>query len=266
MDSGDFDGAVMNGTREFMPDFAVALRQVPLLAWLPPIPRHSSAMMLGTFFRMALLMTEGAPGWEDERAAIREEYETSVGRSIDIAAQWEYTRECGRDYATHITFIMAYTWAMLETNPARKARITDEVLAPILETMIAHKNVYGAFLMAGAGAEAVPGAIDGASAQLAQFQPGPRISTARNRFVADYPHDPECPAAGYPQAAKTTAVTLGDRVPANFLWQRHPWALFAGAADQLVLPGVDYLAAYWAGRHHGHLTDNRPGTCTRWRP
>jgi hypothetical protein len=100
-----------------------------------------------------------------------------------------------------------------------------------------------------------------AAAHLAHFQMGPRVVAPRDH-VADYPNDPNCTSNGKPMSS--VAVDVGDRLVADFMWQRNPWKLYDTGNPVEVQAGVDYLAAYWIGRFHGFIADDRAGTCARW--
>jgi hypothetical protein len=60
------------------------------------------------------------------------------------------------------------------------------------------------------------------------------------------------------------AVDVGDRETGDFLWQRHPWGLVAYGDAKQTEPGVDYLSAYFMGRHHGFIEDDTPTSCLAW--
>ena len=257
IDTDDIGDGQLDGAREFVPDIGPIIAQ--LIGFSPEIPRPGSAMMLGAFYRLALLVTDGVPAYAERRAAIRADYDASFELLVRIAAQVEHENACGsKYYGNHIDVIMAYAWAMLEDDPGRRARIRDEVVGGLWTKLADHKNVYFAFMAAGAGA--TPNA-DSALEQLRQFQAGPRILAPRDH-TGDYPHDPDCTDGGHPFSA--VAVDVGDRVVADFMWQRHPWRLFDVGAPERVAPGADFMAAYWLGRLHDIVPDDRPGTCARW--
>jgi hypothetical protein len=155
---------------------------------------------------------------------------------------------------------MAYLWTLLETDPGRRARLADEVMSGMWLEVDDHKNPYYAFLNAGArgGFEAEVAAH---VAQLVQYEPGPRVHAARDG-TAEYPIDPDCGSLDDPSS--TVAVDVGDRVMDDFMWQRQPWKLVSGGLARYVHSGNDYMAAYWLGRYHGFIDDDRAGTCARW--
>jgi hypothetical protein len=268
VDTSDLsNGGSIDGVREFVPDYSMILKQLPLVgAAVPPIDRPGSAAMLGAFFRMALKMTENVPEAASQRAAIESYYNAHADGWIDVAKRYNYLNECGaKYYGIHIEYIAAYAWSMLETSPARLAGVRDATLDKVMwtELVSGHKNAYFAFLWA--GTRPTKPDVSPFVTQLAQFPAPPRTYRAVD-VRAKYPHDSSCKTGGEPQAAKSTAVDVGDRVVSDFLWQRHPWGLFAGGDELLVAPGVDYLAAYWAARRHEITKDDHAHTCTRWMP
>jgi len=261
VDTGDLEHAQMDGVREFLPDWGPTLRQLPLMGWLPDIPRTGTAIMMGAFFQMALAMTDGVAGLEETHDRLEAYYEARADEWIDLARGWSYDNDCGDAYyAIHIAFIMAYAWAELEADPARAADLTGDLLDDRMwATVRGHKNSYFAFLWAATQGAPDADAVDGAVDQLAQFQPGPRVHVGRDNRDR-YPADGDC----NDQVDHGTAVDVGDRVVSEFLWQRNPWVMFEAGAPRTVEPGVDYLAAYWLARRHGLLPDDRSGTCARW--
>lgn len=256
------------GAREFLPDFSDVLTQIVGVS--PPVPRPSSAIMLGAFFRMALAMTDGVPGQAATHQQLLDYYDAHADGWLDVAAQWSFAANCGSGYyANHIAFIMAYVWARLESDAARGARIRDQILdGRMWSALAAQKNPYFAFLWGATRAQPpAPATIAQAGAELAQFPPGPRVHVAVDHSAdARYqPHDAACTSEPLTDTA-TNAVDVGDRVVEDFLWQRAPWRLVDGGNAAEVYPGVDFLAAYWAARTAGFVADDAPGTCARWAP
>jgi hypothetical protein len=256
------------GAREFLPDFADVLTQIVGVS--PPVPRPSSAMMLGAFFRMAIAMTDGVAGAEATHQQLAAYYDAHADGWLDVAAKWSFAANCGSGYyANHIAYIMAYVWARLETDAARGARIRDAILDGRMWAALSYqKNPYFAFLWGATRAQAPDAAtLAAASAELAEFPPGPRVHVAVDHAAdAKYqPHDATCTSEPMTDTA-TNAVDVGDRVVEDFLWQRGPWRLHDDGNAAEVFPGVDFLAAYWAERAAGFVADDAPGTCARWAP
>jgi hypothetical protein len=164
--------------------------------------------------------------------------------------------------------IMAYLSASLETNPTYLPRIRDKVLDQTLWAALkGHKNPYFAFLWGSTRLQPSPSDLSAAATQLAQFQPGPRVHAPRDNTAnpAYLPHDANCTSEPMCDTTKL-AVDVADRTIDDFLWQRQPWRLKDDGNPIEVFPGVDYLAAYWAGRRYGFVSDDRAGTCTRYAP
>lgn len=272
LDTNEAGESEIQGMREFFPDFSVLVKQV--LGIDVPIPRSSTTVMLGGFFRMALMMAADDPALATKRGEILAYYQSKAPSWLSIAETWRFeTRDgCGQGYfSTHIAYIMAYVWALLETDPALSPRIRDKVLDQAMwRSVSGHKNAYFAFLWGGTRAAGVLPTnpdVHTAALQLAQFQPGPRIYAPRdNRTKPQYmPHDTKCTNEMLCNI-QTNAVDVGDRRVDDFIWQRQPWQLYDGGDATKVYPGVDYLAAYWAARRHGFMDDDRAGTCTRVMP
>jgi hypothetical protein len=256
------------GAREFLPDFSVVLSQIVGVS--PPIPRPSSAMMLGAFFQEALAVTDGVAAMAATRKQILDYYQAHADQWLSVAEGWSFSANCGNAYyANHIAFIMAYVYARLETDARWLPRIRDGVLdGKMWAALQGHKNSYFAYLWGGTRVGAPDQAtIGAANAELAQFPVGPRVHGAQDHsgYAKYMPHDATCTSE--PMADTTTlAVDVGDRVVEDFLWQRSPWRLKDAGNAAEVYPGVDFLAAYWAARAHGLLADDAPNTCTRWAP
>jgi len=64
--------------------------------------------------------------------------------------------------------------------------------------------------------------------------------------------------------AKALQVDVADRFVDLFIWQNPPWALKYDGDPAQTAPGGDYLVAYWLGRQHAIIADDRPNTCARW--
>lgn len=263
--TGSVGTTQIRGVREFLPDMGPILRQLPLLGWVPAVPRDGSAVMISAFFAMALSMTDGVAGMAAVHDEMRTYYETKIDSWLDIATGWSFQASCGNAYyATHISYIMGYVHALAETDPTLGARARDIVLGGRMWPAVAsHKNPYFALLWAGTRRDPDAGAVAGAIEQLAQFPPPPRVRVAQNN-EADYPHDASCTEGGHPMCSVDGAVDVGDRVGDGFLWQRGPWQLYTDGDERIAYSGVDYLGAYWAGRRHDLIADDRAGTCARF--
>jgi hypothetical protein len=257
----------IKGMREFFPDYSVIVSQA--IGVGVPIPRPSTSIMLGAIFQIAMQMTDGVPAMAAQHQAFADYYAAHASSWLDIAKGWSFSSSCGSGYfANHITFILAHAWAMLETSPAFASTIRDDVLnAKVWAALSGHKNPYFAYLWAATRATPPTTEITDANAQLAQFSAGPRAHVARDTTAAQkyMPHDTTCTAPILCDTA-TLAVDVGDRVVDDFIWQRQPWQLKDGGDPRQVYPGVDYLAAYWAGRRFGFVDDDRAGTCARMAP
>lgn len=274
VDTARPEEADMWGFQEFTPDLADLLHQVPGFSWLPPVERASSAVMLASFFQVALKVTEGVPGREADRAAILDYYlnHSGPGGNVDdwleVAAGWSdglSSDPCGGHYySNNITFEPLYDLGRLEWDPARKARVAEELLGGKLWPVFrSHKNVFFSFIYAGLHPSPEATAVPDALAQLAQFPPPPRVAVPVDlRSDARYqPHDGSCAD----QVDHSTAVDVGERPTSDFLWQRHPWGLYDGGDPARTWPGVDYLVGYWMGRAHGFVAaDDAAGKCLAW--
>jgi hypothetical protein len=259
--------ATIRGMREFLPDFGTLVQQV--LGVAVPVPRASTAIMLGAFFQMGLLVTDGVPGMEAVHKQIADYYAAHADGWLTIAAGWKFTANCGNGYfANHIAFIMAYVYALEESNPSFAPRIHDTVLNSLMYGALkGHKNPYLTFLWGATRSPPAQADIDAAVTQLAGFQPGPRIHVARDLTAAAkyMPHDATCTNPIECDTA-TLATDVADRAIDGFLWQRSPWVLKDDGNPIELFPGVDYLAAYWVGRRYGFVSDDGAGTCTRYAP
>ena len=262
--TSDDDG--MSGIREFLPDFSTFVKQViPLLGGIP-IPRSSTAIMLGAFFNIALRATKGVPGYEPTYQTLKTYYDAHADGWLSTASLWTYTGGCDpKYYPNHIAYIMAYAWSLLEEDSVRRASIADAILGDKMwAAMKDHKNCYFAYLWGGTRLPSTPpdpSAIAGATTQLGGFMHAPKGRPAFDH-TADYPNDTMCTIAGAP--ASTVAVDVKDRRMDDSIWQRGVWQLKEGGDPNLLLPATDYLGAYWAGRYHKLVADDRVGTCTRW--
>ncbi|MBL8920537.1 MAG: hypothetical protein JNJ54_16860 [Myxococcaceae bacterium] len=267
--SGGGDGE-MWGFQEFYPDLAHLVREVPGLSWVPSIPRASSAIMLASFFQVALHMTGNDPRVAADHAAISAYYTSRTGTGgnvtqwLAVAQQWTAGTGCNQTYyANNIMMEPLYNLARLETDPGRRATIHGALFTNrIWPAFLNAKNPFFSFIYAGTVSGVAPAVTTSATQQLAQFPPPPRVYRPVDlRSDPRYPRDGSCPD----QLMHSMAVDVGERVVSDFIWQRDPWQLYDAGDLQQTAPGVDYLVAYWLGRKHGFITDDTPGKCLRLR-
>ncbi len=266
---GDIGG--WRGFQEFIPDLASMFKQIPVLGLVSPasIPRDGSAIMLSSFFRVALQVTEGVSALAAKRQEIESFYygNTASGGNVNdwlkIAQKWEVGGgECGGTYySNNISMQPMYNWARLETTPS----IAEPVSAIVAEKMwtgfLDHKNSYFSYLAAANMKNADSTALAAARDQVAQFPLPPM--TQRAVDLRDDPRFTERREGCPDQAA--VALDIRDRVWEGFVWQREPWTLFDGGDVTRILSGTDYLAAFYLGLRHGFIPDDAPGTCLRWK-
>jgi hypothetical protein len=260
------------GFQEFTPDLAPVLKQAPILgAIVPPsIPRDSSAIMLASFFQVALKVTEGVPSLAAHRAEIESFYLGNTGTGgnvhdwLPIANQWTGGGDScgGHYYANNISMQPMYNWARLETSPDLLGPVHDIVANKMWPTFLSHKNSFFTFLSAANMTGPDAGELAFAREQLAQFPVPPLFRHAvdlRNDPLY-MPHEEGCTD----QANHATAIDVGARVRDGFLWQRDPWDLYDDGDMAQTFAGVDYLVAYWLGRRHGFADEDAAGRCLRW--
>ncbi|AKV01411.1 hypothetical protein AKJ09_08074 [Labilithrix luteola] len=264
--SADLQGGEMRGFQEFTPDLADLLKQIPLLSWAPPIYRQSSAVMLASFFRVAIAVTDGVPSYKARHDAILNYYygHTGAGGNVNdwlkVAVKPSTSAACGDSYyANNIMWEPLYNLARLEDSAGYKSRVRDELMKTTLwPEFVNTKNSFFSFIYAAHAPGGDADAASKAATQLAQFPPAPRTHPAVDlRSTPKYQHSATCTD----QCIDTDAVDVGDRPAEDFLWQRHPWSLYRDANPGQVEPGVDYLVAYWLGRRHAFLQDDKPGVC-----
>jgi len=272
VDTNNTEASEMYGFQEFIPNLRDVLGQMPVIGGLvPDLPRSGSGVMLASFFRVGMVVTDGVVGYESDHAAMVDYYENHSGQGgnvndwLAIASLWLYNGTCGGSYyANNIVAEPMYNLARLETDPALSAVIQNDVLhGRLWAEHQGTKNPFFYFMYAanypGADASIAPAG----AAQLAGFPPPPRIKVPVD-LVSDpqyQPHEAGCTD----QVDHTMAVDVADRVVSDFIWQRHPWGLSDGGDLAQTFPGIDYLAAYWFGRHHGYLDDDTPTQCLAWR-
>ena len=261
-------GSGMYGLQEFTPDLADIVRQLPGLSFVPSIPRSSSAMMLASFFRDALDVTDGIDASKADHDAILAYYTGHTGTGgnvtdwLNIAKQWTAGNDCGDHYyANNIAMEPMYNLARLEDDPSRKALVQNQILGgPMWTAFSTTKNSFFTFITAAnVSSVASTSAPADAMSELAQFPAPPRVVHAVDHTGdAKYmPHSSSCTN----QVDHTTAVDVGDRIVEDFLWQREPWGLQSGGDPNQTEPGVDYLVAYWMARKHAFTTDDDAGKC-----
>jgi hypothetical protein len=184
LDLAKIGDSEMYGFQEFYPNLAQLVRQLPGLAIAPDIPRPSSAMMLASFFQVALRVTENVPASAKDRADILAYYTGHPGEGgnitdwLAIAAQWADGGTCGASYyANNIAMMPMYNLARLDMDQARSAVIRDEVLGKMWPSFVNTKNSFFSFIYASNTAAHDPTVVTSASAQLAQFPAAPRVMT-----------------------------------------------------------------------------------------
>ncbi len=256
----------MYGFQEFEPDLADLIHELPLLSWVPALPRPSSAIMLASFFRVALAMTD-RPEDAADHAELLAYYtgHTGTGGNITdwltIANEWTPDTGCTQAYyGNNITFEPLYNLSRLEDDPGRRATIQNTLFTQRLwPTFSTTKNPFFSFIYAGTVSTAAASVATSAAVQLAQFPPPPRA-----QHLVDLRNDPRYPADATcaDQVDHSTAVDVGDRVVGDFMWQLDPWELVQLTPDVAQTePGVDYLVAYWLGRRHGFIAEEGAGRC-----
>jgi hypothetical protein len=157
LDSSDLGSAEMTGFQEFMPNLGHLVSQIPLLGWATNIPRSSSAIMLSSFFRVAMLVTDGVPGYEADHDAFADYYDHHTGEGgnvtewLDVARTWSYTNPCGEAYyGTNISMQPMYNWARLEDDFTVLHGVLYDVLeAAMWPSFVNTKNPFFSFIYAG---------------------------------------------------------------------------------------------------------------------
>lgn len=264
-DPSDYNSSEMMGLREFFPNFTTVLKQVPVIGpLLPPILRPSSVMVLANILRLAMHVTEGDPTLAAEHTAFETHYNANFQAWLDIMKTYAYYNQtqCWKQYfGITIAYHPIYGLIHLEQDPARRALLQTDVLAKRMWSLVAsHKNLYFTYISAGVGAKGLVSAtvLQEAGKQLEQFVPPPKACINIDNS-GKYPVDPSCPENS------TAVLDVADRDRRDFIWQHDPFRMTPTTVEpRFVHPGVDYLVAYWLGRHYGHLTDDAPDTCLRW--
>jgi hypothetical protein len=272
VDTNNYDDAIQTGYQEFMPNWGDMISQIPLLGLFTWIPRADSAVMLPSFFKMAMLVTEGVAGFEDRHVDFVDYYLNNpealggnVQDWIGVADGWIYNDDCASSYyANNIVMEPLYNWVRLEDDAALKSQIMSEVVhARMWPEHEFTKNSWFFFMYGAFDPTTYASAVTVGASQLAGFPAPPHLRPAVDlRADARYlPHESGCAD----QTNRNTAVDVSERIAADFIWQREPWGLFDTGRPNIVYPGVDYLAAYWLGRENGFLDDDTPGHCLAWR-
>jgi hypothetical protein len=269
---GSASQGTWRGFQEFTPDLAPVFKQAPIIGAIVPasIPRDSSAIMLASFFRVALKVMEGIPELAAKRSEIESFYLTQTGTGgnvhdwLPVAKLWTVGGlSCGNQYyANNISMQPLYNWARLETAPEIQAPVRDLVASKTWPGFLSHKNSFFTFLSAANMTSPDGNVLASARAQLAQFPVPPLVRHAVDlRNDPQYlPQEPGCTD----HANHATAVEVGERVRDGFMWQRDPWALYDEGDVAQTFAGVDYLVAYWLGRRHAIIDEDAASRCLRW--
>jgi hypothetical protein len=262
---GSEDGS-WKGFQEFIPDLAPMFKQIPLLGFVSPssIPRTSSAIMLASFFRIGLHVTDGVSTLANKRAAIESFYAAHVSEMLPIASQWtEGGDKCGGHYyANNISMQPMYNWARLETVPSARDSAHSIVKDKMWPAFASHKNSFFTFLSASNMTSPDSEQLTMAREQLSQF-PEPPVVRRHVDLLNDPRYSERDPECGDDRLSRTKAVDVKDRVTEGFIWQRDPWTLYDGGDPSRVYPGVDYLSAYYLGLRHGLIDEDAAGRCNR---
>ena len=270
LDLANTSDSEMFGFQEFYPNLAHLVRQLPGLAFVPDIFRASSAIMLASFFRVALHLSDGVPAYAKRRADMIAYYTGRTGEGgnanewLAIAKQWADGGSCGKGYyANNIAMMPMYDLARLEDDPGRASIVKNDILGakmwPAFENT---KNSFFSFIYAGTRSGVAPSVVTSAAAQLAQFPVAPRVM--RPVDLRSSPRYAAREQGCTDQVVHTDAVDVGDRVTGDFMWQRDPWSLYAAGDPRQTEPSVDFLAAYFLGRRHDFIADDTPETCLAW--
>ena len=266
LDLDNLDDSDIYGYQEFHPWFYNEVAdQVALLSWLPDVPRSGSAIMLASFFQVALQVTDGVKAYSARRVAIEDHYLKNFdGWWTSAENPLGYLMDgCGDSYyGRNIRFEPMYNLARLEADPARGARIEIDVLQDIMWLDVEdHKNAFFAFIYASQhpNPASVQSVIDDHVLQLQGFRTAPLVRDPID-LTAIYAEDPSCPGNA------DVAIDVADRANDGFIWQRHPWKLVDAGSSVELTSGVDYLVAYWLARRHGFMADDTPDACLKWRP
>ncbi len=263
--SSDYAASSLQGAIEFLPNFTAVLGQTPAIgSALPEIPRPSSAMMLANFIKLAMHVTDGVPGRDAEHAQFSAYFEAKKSAWLGVMKQYAYhnEEECWHQYfGMTIAYHPIYSLLRLLEDGPYKSQVAQEVLADKMRPFVdGHHNAYFDYIAASQGpAGLVAGAtVATTSTQLAGFQSPPKAAVSVDNR-GSYPASTECPNQS------SAVIDVADRVPVDHLWQHHPFRI---TNDQVgpteVYPGIDYLVAYWMGRHYNYIDDDGGNHCARW--
>lgn len=262
--------AEMYGFQEFIPNLGDLVSQLPGFGWASYLPRSDSAVMLSSFFRVAMQVTDGVAGYETQRDAIADYYANhdlpggNVSHWLELAKVANADQQCGdKYYGNNIIMEPMYNLARLEQDGGRLTTIRNDVLGGWLWNKFATtKNCFFSFIYASNVPGHDPAVVDSAVQQLGGFPLPPRAKVALDLTAnpAYQPHEAGCTN----QCNHATAVDVSERAWEDFIWQRHPWKLVDSADPGHTAPGVDYLVAYWMGRFHDYMSDDTPSRCLAW--
>ncbi|MBI5045515.1 MAG: hypothetical protein HZC14_00675 [Candidatus Niyogibacteria bacterium] len=159
-------------------------------------------------------------------------------------------------YAVNLYYLSFFNLVELEKDPALKEFYRDVFEKRLWFFTKNHDNVFFNYIHAAiSGKEMSLADRNENLLMLRRFPPAPRrdlravnsqrtdISKARSwRGVVTIEQNTRF--SRYP-------LPIHERPPSDFLWQRTPFALDGGGDGNLEYPGVDFLLAYWMGRHYG---------------
>lgn len=270
-DTGDVESGTILGGQEFLPNPAQLLRQNPALAWLPDIPRSSSALMVAATIRGALDVTEGYEEFEPQRSELEAFYYGNTDEWgnihdwLELASHWSHDKECGEAYfGVNIAMIPMFVLATLEHDPAVRAFALDAVFDDALWAEVAtHENAFFSLAYAATRDGADPAIGTDAGDALASFGAPPRVREPVD--LSDDPAYQDLEPGCSDQLEHSQAVDVGDRPAQYFAWHSNPWALRDAGDPRQTYPGHDFLLAYWLGREHDFIDEDTAGRCLRWR-
>lgn len=250
--TSDLSHGEIRGGREFMPNPAVLFRKFTGLTSVPDVPLSTIGFQVGAILNAALHVTDGVPEYAKDRAEILDFFKNNAdewGNAktwLDIAANDSATEHsCTAKYfGNGLSWIAAYTWGLLETDPALKADLVKKALGPKWEDSKTHKNSFFNFAYGAVNKAGFTGTpFDDGVRQVENFPAPPRIRVAKTGGCSD------------------PAVEIQDRPVVFLQWHTNPWNKDDTARPTQTFPGHDYLEAYWMGRSNGFLTEDTPTRC-----